>query len=65
MCFTNEILFNIANYPMVWVHSDSNLLVNQVYVKLCEDIIAFDCIEIYSLSEYGHNEHLKFLTAFQ
>jgi hypothetical protein len=65
MCFTNEIIFNITNYPMVWVHLDSSLLVNQVYVKLCEDIIAFECIEIYSLSEYGLKEDPKFLTAFR
>jgi hypothetical protein len=62
--FTKHFYLNAADYPMVWVHLDSNLSVIQVYAKLYEGFLGFDYTEIYTLSEYGHNEHPKFLTAF-
>jgi hypothetical protein len=63
--FTKHVYLNIDDYPMVWVHLDSNLSVTQVYAKLYEGVLGFDYTEIYTLSEYGHKEHPKFLSAFK
>jgi hypothetical protein len=46
---------SFQDYPMVWIHFDTEIKVDQVYVKRYEGI-GWDSFEVYSLSNWGKVE---------
>ena len=47
------------NYPMLWVHLDSNFQVVNVFAKQYDGILGFDDLSIYSLTADSHFENTE------